>query len=117
MKWLVVSPIVMFGFGHAMFTTVLSPNVPLIIKNNSELLPVCFSIMKVAEGVMITVFTQMGGWIRQTTGNYSGVTMLLISCNLVALIASKQLVSPELFVEAQEWLSTIFGAKSTFLKI
>lgn len=57
MKWLVLSPIVMFGFGHAMFTTVLSPNVPMIIKNNSELLPVCFSIMKVAEGVMITVFT------------------------------------------------------------
>ena len=56
-RWLVLSPIVLFGFGHAMFTTVLSPNVPLIIQNNSELLPVCFSIMKIAEGIMITAST------------------------------------------------------------
>lgn len=57
-------PLIIFGIGHALFTTLLSPTVPQIVDNNSELLPTCFSIIKIVEGFNITLFTQLAGWLR-----------------------------------------------------
>ena len=63
-KWIAVVPILWFGIGHALFTTLLSPTVPLVIKNNVDLLPICFSLLKIFEGISITLFTQAAGWVR-----------------------------------------------------
>lgn len=63
-KWAAIGPILMFGMGHALFTTLLSPTVPIIIKQNNEMLPMCFSLLKIFEGVSITLFTQAAGQIR-----------------------------------------------------
>ena len=56
-KWLPVTPLIVFGLSHALFTTLISPIVPSLIDNNAELLPICFSIMKIVEGIFITLFT------------------------------------------------------------
>jgi MFS family permease len=64
LKWLPIIPLIVFGVGHALFTTLLSPMVPQIIDNNSELLPTCFSIIKVIEGFNITLFQQIAGSLR-----------------------------------------------------
>lgn len=57
MLWIPVIPIIIFGLGHALFTTLISPTVPKLIDNNAELLPMCFSILKIVEGFTITFFT------------------------------------------------------------
>ncbi len=54
-EWLPILPIIIFGLGHASFTTIAAPTVPKLV--NQELLPVCFSILKVAEGASITLVT------------------------------------------------------------
>ncbi len=56
-KWIAIVPILWFGLGHALFTTLLSPTVPLVLKNNVDLLPICFSLLKIFEGISITLFT------------------------------------------------------------
>ena len=103
-KFIAVVPILLFGLGHALFTTLLSPTVPLIIKNNNDLLPMCFSFLKIFEGVAITCFTQAAGWVRQTTGTYSYVTVLLMSCNFMAILLAKELVAAESFEIVRSWL-------------
>ena len=47
MQWVTVVPLFVFGFGHAVFTTLLTPAVPPLIDNNIALLPICFSILKI----------------------------------------------------------------------
>lgn len=56
-KWVPIAPIVVFGLGHALFTTVFAPAVPYVIGNDPELLSTCFSMSKIVEGVIITSFT------------------------------------------------------------
>ena len=102
-KWITIVPILWFGLGHALFTTLLSPTVPLMIKNNAELLPICFSLIKIFEGVSITFFTQAAGWVRQYMGNYTYVTVLLMCCNFAAIIAAKELVTAESFDTVRNW--------------
>ncbi len=92
-----IFPIVIFGLGHALFTTLLSPTVPKLIENKQELLPMCFSIMKIVEGFAITFFTQMAGELRQQTGSYFWVQTLLIACNVIAILASYELAYRGLF--------------------
>lgn len=87
-QWVSVAPIVMFGLGHALFTTLVSPIVPKLVEGEQELLPICFSILKVLEGFCITIFTQMAGGLRQSTGSYTWVSLLLMGCNGIALAAS-----------------------------
>lgn len=96
-QWIAIIPLVFFGLGHALFTTLLSPTVPLLIDNNAEILNICFSIIKCVEGFSITFFTQIAGWTRQTSGSYTYVTALLILCNLLALMACYELAYPMTF--------------------
>ena len=85
-------PLVPFGLGHALFTIMLSPTVPKIVPNK-DLLPNCFSLMKIIEGFNIMTFTYLAGYLRQRTGDYSSVTLLLLTCNLGAMAACFHLLS------------------------
>ena len=93
-KWVPIAPIVVFGLGHACFTTVFAPAVPYVIGSDQELLSTCFSIAKIVEGVVITSFTQLAGTTRQYTGSYTYVTALLMLCNTAALLACYEMAYP-----------------------
>jgi hypothetical protein len=47
MQWVTIMPLLVFGFGHAVYTTLLTPAVPPLIDNQVALLPICFSILKI----------------------------------------------------------------------
>ena len=84
-------PLIPFGLGHALFTIMLSPTVPIIV-TNKEVLSNCFSLMKILEGFNIMTFTLAAGYLRQLTENYTSVTMLLMTCCLCAMVACYHLL-------------------------
>jgi len=43
--------------------------------------------MKIIEGLNIMMFTYLAGYLRELTGDYSSVTLLLLTCNLGAMAA------------------------------
>lgn len=48
--------------------------------------------MKIIEGFNIMTFTYLAGFLRQLTGNYTSVTLLLLTCNLGAMAACYNLI-------------------------
>jgi nitrate/nitrite transporter NarK len=93
-RWVPIVPIVIFGLGHACFTTLVAPAVPYVIGNDFELLPTCLSLLKVVEGFSITGLQQVSGAIRETTGNYTCVSLLLMVCSLSSITACYELAYP-----------------------
>jgi len=69
----------------------------------------CFSLLKIFEGIAITFFTQTAGWVRQSTGTYVYVTFLLMTCNLVAILFVKELIAAENYLIARKWLLAKLG--------
>ena len=64
-NWLTpVLPLIVFGFGHALFTTVQSPVVPKLVKNEAHLSRV-FTYVKITESLAVTTFIYFAGYIRQ----------------------------------------------------
>ena len=64
-NWLTpVLPLIVFGFGHALFTTVQSPVVPKLVKNEAHLSRV-FTYIKITESLAVTTFIYFAGYIRQ----------------------------------------------------
>jgi len=49
--------------------------------------------MKIIEGLNIMTFTYLAGYLRELTGDYSSVTLLLLTCNLGAMAACFHLLS------------------------
>jgi len=54
--WVAIAPIFFFGLGHAIFTTLIPTSAPKMVDSPDQL-PIVFSIMKVIEGLAITIFT------------------------------------------------------------
>ena len=82
-----ILPLVPFGIGHALFTTMQAPTVPKIVKNPAHL-PRIFTYLKIAESLGITFFVYMAGYIRQATNSFTGVTLLLMCTSIVSMTAS-----------------------------
>jgi len=61
--WTPVLPLFPFGFGHALFTTIQSPIVPKLVKNESYLSRT-FTYVKISESLAITTFIYLAGYIR-----------------------------------------------------
>ena len=85
--WMCILPLIPFGIGHALFTTMQAPTVPKIVKN-PEHLPRVFTYLKIAESLGITFFVYMAGYIRQVTNSFTGVTLLLICTSMASMTAS-----------------------------
>ena len=63
-SWLLtVMPLVLLGVGHALFTTIQSPIVPKVVKNELHLSRV-FTYIKITESIAITFFIYLAGFIR-----------------------------------------------------
>lgn len=86
-----VTPLILFGLGHALFTTLQSPIVPKLVKSESHLSRV-FTLIKITESIGIMSFVYMAGYIRQVTDSFTGVTMMMFGCALVALLATLALM-------------------------
>ena len=86
-----ILPLVLFGLGHALFTTLQGPTVPKLIKDNSQL-PNVLSYIKISESTGITIFTYLAGYIRQISNGYSGVIFLLSICCTISMSASYTLI-------------------------
>ena len=64
-NWLLpVVPLLVFGFGHALFTTIQSPVVPKIVKHESHLSRT-FTYIKITESLAVTLFIYFAGYVRQ----------------------------------------------------
>lgn len=61
--WITVLPLIPFGLGHALFTTMQAPTVPKLVKNKDHLSRV-FTYIKITESMIITLFVFMAGYVR-----------------------------------------------------
>ena len=61
--WISIVPLIAFGIGHALFTTMNAPTVPKLVKNPAHL-PRVFTYLKIAESLGITFFIYMAGVVR-----------------------------------------------------
>ena len=86
-----ILPLILFGLGHALFTTLQGPTVPKLVRDNSQL-PTTLSLIKITESSGITIFTYLAGYIRQVSNSYSGVILLLSVCSMVSMTASYTLI-------------------------
>jgi len=86
-----IFPLVFFGFGHALFTTVQGPVVPTLVSDKSKISST-FNLIKITESLGITVFTWLAGYIRQSTGSFDGVLVMLCMCCCISLAACNRLM-------------------------
>jgi len=85
--WLAIWPLMLFGLGHALFTTMQAPTVPKLVNREQDLGRV-FTIIKITESMSITFFVFMVGYVRQSTGSFTGVSFMMLCCAITALVAS-----------------------------
>lgn len=88
-----IIPVFVFGLGHAIFTTLIPSTTPKILDSPDQL-EVAFCTQKSGEGIIITIFTQLAGKVRQSTGSYTWVSALLLAVNSVALAGALELANP-----------------------
>jgi len=84
--YLTVLPLLPFGIGHALFTTMQAPMVPKLVKNENHL-PRVFTYIKITESIGITLFVYIAGYIRQTTGCFTMVSFMMLGCTMIAMTA------------------------------
>jgi hypothetical protein len=77
----ILIPILFLGLGHALFTTLQGSLVKKLC-DNPKLIPKIFSILKILEGTSISITIYANGLIRQATGSYFCVSLILITCSL-----------------------------------
>ena len=87
-------PLILFGLGHALFTTLQGPTVPKLLKDHSQL-PNVLSSIKITESLGITFFTYVSGYIRSISSGYSGVIFMLTLCSMVSMGASYVLIEEQ----------------------
>lgn len=88
-----VAPLVPFGLGHAIYVTMLGPIMPKILgEEHKDQLTMCLSIMKIIEGLWITIVTYLFGSLRMRYGNYNLVIFLELLCALGAAACSYMLI-------------------------
>ena len=66
----------------------MAPLVPKLINNDKNLLPNCFSLLKICEALGVMIVTYLCGYLRQQTGSFFCVTLLMTLCLLVAIFSS-----------------------------
>jgi hypothetical protein len=76
-QWTIIIPILLIGCGHSMMATLQGPIVNKLCQDKAQI-PLVFSKMKVYEGVAISVMMYVTGYVRQKSGSYIGVSILLI---------------------------------------
>jgi len=86
-----VLPLVPFGFGHALFTTLQGPIVPKIVPDKTQL-SASFNLIKITESLGVTIFIWLAGYIRHATDSFTGVTIMMMFCTIVAMAATYQLI-------------------------
>ena len=89
-----IFPLFIFGIAHAAFTVLNTPMATKLVLDKSKL-PTCFSMLQISQNFSVMIITQLVGWIRQSTGSYTGVSFLLMCMNLVALSAIYKMMKPE----------------------
>mmetsp|Transcript_11587 Transcript_11587/g.17532 ORF Transcript_11587/g.17532 Transcript_11587/m.17532 type:complete len:355 (-) Transcript_11587:165-1229(-) len=102
---LISIPILSLGVGHAMQATLQGPIVNKIVgSNNPAIIPQVFSTMKIFEGLILSISMYLNGHIRQLTGSYFGVSLLILVNSSIGvglciylrqLIDSKENYDPE----------------------
>ena len=97
-----ILPLVIFGLGHALFTTVQGPTVPKLVKDKSQL-GNTISLIKISESTGITIFTQLAGYIRMLSNGYNGVLFILSMCCVVSMTASYTLLEENKSVGHQKF--------------
>lgn len=83
-QWTIIVPILFIGFGHSMMATLQGPIVNKLCEDKS-MIPLIFSKMKIFEGISISVMMYSTGLVRQKTGSYTGVSLLLIATAAVSI--------------------------------
>jgi len=66
---LTIAPMISFGFGHAIFSTLRSLITPLVIADKS-LLPMCLSLISILSQFGISASIQHAGHLIKETGSY-----------------------------------------------
>ena len=91
-QMLVSVPILMYGIGHAMLATVQAPIVNKYADpTNKDMIPQIFSWLKIFEGMSLSVVIYTNGHIRQITGSYLGVSLLIIVLAFLGILVSLRL--------------------------
>lgn len=117
-SWWPVLPLFPFGLGHALFTTMQAPTVPKLVKNEVHL-PRVFTYVKITESLGITFFVFMAGYVRQTTGCFTGVSLMMLICAGISMTGSFWLMQEtkafgghmfdmETYRETYQWLQQTF---------
>mmetsp|Transcript_935 Transcript_935/g.1672 ORF Transcript_935/g.1672 Transcript_935/m.1672 type:complete len:305 (+) Transcript_935:303-1217(+) len=76
---IVAVPILLIGIGHTMQATIQGPIVNKYIDSqNKDEITQIFSILKIFEGLVLSITMYANGHIRQITGTYFGVSLLII---------------------------------------
>jgi len=52
---------------------------------DKQLLPTCFSLLTISQNIFVMIITQLVGYIREKTGNYTGVSFLMSCMNLFTM--------------------------------
>ena len=87
-------PILFIGFGHALNATLNGPIVNKVLANQ-KLIPRVFSLMKILEGLVLSLGMYINGYIRQSTGSYTGVCALIIFNSILGIGLAKYLQTIE----------------------
>jgi len=78
-------PIFFFGFGHALFSTIVGPMVNKTVGNNKSILTNCFSLLKITESTCVMIMTQLTGFLREKTHSFTSVSLLMAFSSIVAM--------------------------------
>merc|ERR1712079_681289 len=111
--WGTIFPLIIFGLGHALFTTMQAPTVPKLVKNKDNL-PRIFTYVKITESLGITFFVYLAGVVRQSTGSFTGVLLMLIVCAAISMSASFVLIQESKDTEGMKIFSLSY-MKENFL--
>ena len=72
-------PILFIGIGHAMEATIQGPIVNKYVDSkDKDVIPQIFSMLKIFEGLVLSIAVYANGHIRQIYGSYFGVSAMIL---------------------------------------
>ena len=82
--WLAVIPIICIAISHSVFSTILVPIVNKYL-GTEKLIAKFLSMLKIMEGLALSVAIYVNGRLRQATGNYTAVSMLILMNSMIGV--------------------------------